>query len=257
MSNLPKNFRQKIHKGVFTSQTAGLCPGYAQGNLVVLPREYAFEFLLFAQRNPKACPLLEVVESGKFLTRTASGESVTTAIPKYRVYREGVLDQEMSSIDHLWQDDFVTFILGCSFTFESALVDENILMRHIEDNKNVAMYETTLPCRPAGIFKGTMVVSMRPIKYTEVMKVIKITSHYSAVHGAPVHIGNPEAIGIYDLKHPDFGEFVEVKDDEVPVFWACGVTPQAIAMKVKPSLMISHAPGHMLITDIANFTLKE
>lgn len=252
----PKEVRKAIEEGLFTSQTAGMCPGYAQGNLVILPRAYAFDFLLFAQRNPKACPILEVVEDGKYLSRTAKGEKVTTTIPKYRVYKNGILTEELDDIDHLWEDDFVTFILGCSFTFESALMDAGIPLRHIEEGKNVAMYHTNIPCIPAGVFKGNTVVSMRPIKAGDVMKAVEITAKYPSVHGAPIHIGDPSAIGIADIQKPDFGEMVAIKEGEIPVFWACGVTPQGVAMHVKPLLMITHAPGHMLITDIANDALK-
>ncbi len=252
-----KETRKNIIKGLLTGQTAGMCPGVAQGNLVILPREYAFDFLLFTQRNKKSCPLLEVVDSGKVLKRTAKGELVTQNIPKYRVYRNGVMEEELTDIDHLWQEDFVTFILGCSFTFESALQEAGIAMRHITEQKNVAMYHTSLPCESAGIFEGNMVVSMRPIKAKDVMAVIEITSRYPSVHGSPIHVGDPSAIGISAINEPDFGDAVDIKEDEVPVFWACGVTPQGIAMNVKPSLMITHAPGHMLITDIPNASLKE
>lgn len=252
----PKAMRKKISDGEFTDQTSGLCPGYAQGNLVVLPRSHAFDFLLFASRNPKACPILEVIEDGKNLKETASGDLVTRVFPKYRVYRNGLLEEEVMDIDHLWQEDFVAFIIGCSFTFESALIDAGIPMKHINAKTNVAMYHTNIPCKPAGIFKGQVVVSMRPIKEKDILEVIRITSMYPKVHGAPVHIGSPELIGIKDLENPDFGVFQAVEKGELPVFWPCGVTPQGIAMTVKPPLMITHAPGHMLITDIKNECLK-
>lgn len=253
---IPKEARKIISRGEFSGQTAGLCPGYAQGNLVILPKEYAFDFLLFAQRNPKACPILEVVAEGKELLKTAPGEKITEVIPKYRIYENGQLTGEYTSIDDCWQSDFVTFILGCSFTFESALIEAGIPMRHIEENKNVAMYRTSIACESAGLFRGEMVVSMRPIASEHIMKTIEITSKFPSVHGSPVHIGHPEAIGITNIDQADFGDNVTIQENEVLVFWACGVTPQGIAMKVKPSIMITHAPGHMLITDIANESLK-
>ncbi len=254
--NLPKEIRKKIQNQEITDQTSGRCPGYAQGNLVILPKAYAFDFLLFSMRNPKPCPILEVVESGKNLKQTAPGEPVTKVFPKYRVYEDGKLSGEYTDIDHLWQDDFVTFILGCSFTFESALMEAEIAMRHIEQNKNVAMYQTTIPCEEAGFFKGNLVVSMRPIKSEDVMAAVEITSKYPKVHGAPIHIGNPLTIGIHDIRKPDFGDAIEIEVGEIPMFWACGVTPQSVAMNVKPSIMITHAPGHMLITDIRNSSLE-
>jgi len=253
---LPKEIREEIQNQDIIGQTSGMCPGYAQGNLVILPKAYAFDFLLFSMRNPKPCPILEVVESGKILSLTAPGEPVTKVFPKYRVYEDGKLSGEYTDIEHLWQEDFVTFILGCSFTFESALLEAEIAMRHIEQNKNVAMYQTSIPCKEAGFFKGNVVVSMRPIKSEEVMTAVEITSKYPKVHGAPIHIGNPLAIGIHDIEKPDFGDPIEIKEGEIPVFWACGVTPQSVAMTVKPPVMITHAPGHMLITDIKNSSLE-
>lgn len=252
----PKNVRRQIANGKITGQTSGMCPGFAQGNLVILPQAYAFDFLLFAQRNPKACPILEVIESGDILLKTAHGESVTKILPKYRLYRQGILIEELESIEHLWQEDFVTFIIGCSFTFESDLEASGIPLRHIAEGKNVAMYKTNLACQPAGAFRGNLVVSMRPIKSVDLLETIKICSQYPDVHGAPIHIGKAADIGIVDIHKPDFGEMVEIREDEIPVFWACGVTPQAVAMTVKPSLMITHSPGHMLITDIPNTELK-
>ena len=249
----PKEMRKIIRNGDFIKPTSGLCRGYAQGNLVILPKENAFDFLLFSQRNPKPCPILDVNEVGmKEVKRIAKGSNIATDIPLYRIYKEGALVDEVEDIKKYWQDDFVSFVLGCSFTFESAMIDEGIAIRHIDTGKNVSMYITNIKCEPAGIFSGPMVVSMRPIPFDQVMKTIEITSRYPKVHGAPIHIGNPEQIGIKNILKPDFGDAVEIKENEVPVFWACGVTPQAVAMKVKPKIMITHAPGHMLITDIKN-----
>lgn len=254
----PSAVRDLISKGDININTAGMCHGYAQGNLVILPRALASEFLEFTKRNPKSCPVLEVTDVGsKKLIKTAGGDDITKVFPRYRIYEKGVLQSEHKDISEFWREDFVGFILGCSFTFESALIDAGIKMRHIENQKNVSMYITNVKCEPYGSFSGPMVVSMRPIKKHLVEQVIEITSKYPKVHGAPVHIGVPSEIGISDINTPDFGDPVEIMEDEVAVFWACGVTPQAVAMEVKPEIMITHGPGHMLITDIKNEDLED
>ena len=227
--------------------------GYAQANLVILPQEYAFDFLLFCQRNPKPCPLLEVLESGEYRTKYLSSDAdIRTDIPLYNIYRKGRLEGQVKDIKNLWKRDFVTFLLGCSFSFEEAMLRSKIPVRYIEENKNVSMYVTNIPCHSAGIFRGPMVVTMRPIPADKISRAVQITSRYAFVHGAPVHIGDPSAIGIKDLRSPDFGDSVTIKKGEVPVFWACGVTPQAVVMKAKPDLCITHAPGHMFISDLLN-----
>lgn len=249
----PFEVREMIRKGEIERPTAGMCRGYAQGNLVTLPKKLAYDFLLFTQRNPKPCPILEVTDEGcKEPKIIAPGSDITTDIPKYRVYKNGELQGEYTDLKSIWRDDFVSFILGCSFTFESALIEEGIEVRHIQSGSNVPMYITNIECKPAGIFSGPTVVSMRPIPLDKVVKALQITSRYPGVHGGPIHIGNPNLIGIKNIYKPDFGEPVEIKENEVPVFWACGVTPQAVAMNVKPEIMITHAPGHMFITDIKN-----
>ncbi|MEI6152803.1 MAG: putative hydro-lyase [Deltaproteobacteria bacterium] len=249
----PKEARALIRRGEWRKSTAGIALGYAQANLVVLPGQYAFDFLLYCQRNPKPCPLLEVLEPGKYITEfLAAGADVTTDIPLYNVYKRGKLAATIQDVEDLWQDDFVTFLLGCSYSFEEALMKVKIPVRHIEEDRTVPMYITNIPCNPAGIFKGPMVVSMRPVPEALVVKAVQVTSRYSAVHGGPVHIGNPAKIGVKDLHKPDFGDSVTIKTGEVPVFWACGVTPQAAVMKVKPDICITHAPGHMFISDILN-----
>jgi len=227
--------------------------GYAQANLVILPEKYAFDFLLFCQRNPKPCPLLEVLEPGKFKPEfMASDADIRTDIPRYYIYRRGKLEATVKEIKNLWEKDFVTFLLGCSFSFEEAMLRAKIPVRHIEENKNVPMYISSIPCKPAGLFHGPMVVSMRPFPTDKIVPAVKITSRYAFVHGAPVHIGNPSEIGIKNIQRPDFGDPVTIKKREVPVFWACGVTPQAVVMKAKPDLCITHAPGHMFISDLLN-----
>ncbi len=253
----PAQVRQRIRSGEFTGQTSGLCPGYAQANLVVLPKEYAYDFLLFAQRNPKACPLLEVSDTGsRFLKDMAPGADIATDIPRYRIYENGVLTREVTDASPFWRDDLVSFLIGCSFSFEADLLEAGIPVRQIEEGCNVPMYDTSLPCSPAGVFHGNMVVSMRPIPSELVPKAVQITGAMPRVHGAPVHIGDPSVIGIRDLGRPDYGDAVTVKPGEVPVFWPCGVTPQNAVMRSKPSFAITHAPGHMMILDVKNIELK-
>ena len=250
LAKTPRELREQIRTGRWRGVTSGVVPGYVQANLAILPRDLAFDFLLFCQRNPKPCPLLEVVEAGgaePFLT--APGADIRTDIPGYRIYENGELTTEtISLVDH-WRDDLVSFLLGCSFSFESALSDVGIPLRHQEMGCNVPMYITNIPTTPAGVFSGPMVVSMRPIQRNQIVRAVQVTSRFPATHGAPVHIGDPAAIGITDISQPDFGDSVEVRAGEEPVFWACGVTPQAVALSSKPSLMITHAPGHMFITD--------
>jgi uncharacterized protein YcsI (UPF0317 family) len=249
----PKEIRSLIRKGKWKGPTTGLAMGYAQANLVILPEKYALDFLLFCQRNPKPCPLLEVLESGRYRTGfLASGADVRTDIPMYNIYLKGNLERTVKEIKSLWSDDFVTFLLGCSFSFEEALLKAKIPVRHIEENKNVPMYVTHIPCKPAGLLHGPMVVSMRPLPPDKIVRAIQITSRYAAVHGAPVHIGDPSQIGIKNLDKPEYGDPVTIRREEIPVFWACGVTPQAVVMEAKPDLCITHAPGKMFIGDILN-----
>lgn len=249
----PGEARTAIRTGEWDAPTAGLAMGYAQANLVILPQRYAFDFLLFCQRNPKPCPLLEVVERGEVRPEwLAPGADLRTDLPRYRVYRDGRLADSPREIGRYWEEDFFSFLLGCSFSFEEAMLRAGIPLRHIEEGKNVPMYATAVPCRPAGAFSGPMVVSMRPIPAGLLTRAVQVTSRYSSVHGAPVHIGDPAAIGIGDLRRPDFGDPVTIREGELPVFWACGVTPQAVIMEAKPSLCITHEPGHMFITDRLN-----
>lgn len=246
----PHEARQMIREGHWTKPTAGMANGYAQANLAILPKEFAFEFLLFCQRNPKPCPVLDVTEAGSPIPRlVAPSADIRTDLPRYRLYKKGELVEEITDIRGLWTEDMVAFLLGCSFSFEKALLDNAIPVRHIEEQCNVPMFKTNIPCVKAGRFEGPMVVSMRPMPAKDVVRAVQVTSRFPAVHGAPVHIGDPGVLGIKDLNHPDFGDRVTIKPGEVPVFWACGVTPQAVAMQVKPEWMITHAPGHMFITD--------
>jgi uncharacterized protein YcsI (UPF0317 family) len=249
----PAEVRDLIRRGVVNETTAGMAPGRVQANLVVLPRDMAFDFMLFCQRNPRPCPLLEVTEPGSYEpSRLAPGADLRYDVPRYRVYRDGELEVEVTDIADYWRDDLVAFLLGCSFSFENALIRAGIGMRHIECGTTVPMFITDVQTEPAGTLSGPMVVSMRPIPREQIVRATQVTSRFPAVHGAPFHIGDPAAIGISDVTRPDLGEPVEIKDGEVPVFWACGVTPQAVAMNSKPPLMITHAPGYMFITDAAD-----
>lgn len=254
----PAEARRIIRSGAFQAPTSGLCPGYAQANLIVLPKEQAYDFLLFAQRNPKPCPLLEVTEVGaREATICATDCDIATDFPKYRIYRHGELVEETADVAAYWRDDFVSFVIGCSFSFESELVETGIEMRHNTMGRNVSMYLTDIDCMPAGSMGGKMVMSMRPIPHDQVVKAVQISGAIPKVHGAPMHIGDPAAIGVRDIAHPEFGDPVDIREGEVPVFWACGVTPQSIVMNSKPEFAITHAPGCMLITDTKNIDLKE
>lgn len=237
-------------RGGLAVPTAGWSAGYAQANLLMIDREAAFDFLLFAQRNPKPMPILGVLEPGEVASDLLAGGDIRTDIPRYRVYRDGELVDEPTDVLEVWNDRMVGFLIGCSFTFEAPLLQAGIPIAHIAQGRNVPMYRTTIATAPAGRFHGPVVVSMRPIPASRVADAVRITSRYPAVHGAPVHVGDPAAIGIHDLARPDFGDAVEIPEGTIPVFWACGVTPQAAVMQVRPELAITHAPGHMLVTDL-------
>jgi uncharacterized protein YcsI (UPF0317 family) len=248
--------RQAIRRGEWTRPTAGLAPGRTQANLVVLPEADAFDFMRFCLRNPKPCPLLEVTDPGSpEPAETAPGADLRTDVPRYRVYRDGELAAEPADVRDEWRDDLVAFLIGCSFTFERALLAQGLPVRHLEQGCNVPMYRTARECTPAGRFAGPLVVSMRPMTPEQAIRATQVTSRYPSVHGAPVHVGDPAALGISDLGAPDYGDPVEIRDGEVPVFWACGVTPQAVAVASRPALMITHAPGHMFLTDVEDAQL--
>ena len=242
--------RTDIRTGRWNGVTSGIAPGYVQANLAILPQELAFDFLLFCQRNPKPCPLIEVIEAGETNPKiTAPNADIRTDVPSYRIYENGNFVDEIDSLKDVWRDDLVSFLLGCSFSFENALLEAGIPLRHQDMGCNVPMFITNIPTTPAGIFSGPMVVSMRPVQRDKIVRAVQVTSRFPATHGAPIHIGDPSSIGIEDLAHPDFGDPVIVGPQEIPVFWACGVTPQAVALSCKPSLMLTHAPGKMFITD--------
>ena len=253
----PRAARRAIRAGAFTRHTSGVAPGFVQGNLCILPREYADDFRAFCERNPKPCPLLaESAPGDPRLPSLAEDLDIRSDVPRYRVFRDGVPVEEVADIGHLWRDDLVAFVLGCSFSFEEALLEAGLPVRHIEQGRNVPMYLTGVDTVPAGPFGGKLVVSMRPFTPADAIRAIVITARYPRVHGAPVHIGRPDLIGIEELGRPWVGDAVEVRADELPVFWACGVTPQSAVRQARPSLCITHAPGHMLVTDVPNADLK-
>lgn len=254
--NQAREARLAIRSRRHTGHTAGLAPGHVQGNLCILPREYADEFREFCERNPKPCPLIGMSAPGDpRIPALGADLDLRTDIAKYRVYEHGVLQGEVPDLKSLWRDDLVSFVLGCSFSFEEALIQAGLPLRYVEQGRNVPMYRTSVDTTPAGRFRGKLVVSMRPFRPADAIRAIEITSRYPRVHGAPVHVGFPEKIGIDDLARPWVGDATEVKDDELPLFWACGVTPQSVVLDAKPSLCITHAPGHMLVTDLRNESL--
>jgi uncharacterized protein YcsI (UPF0317 family) len=242
--------RERVRTGEYDGPTSGLARRHVQTNLVALPEDYAFDFLKFCVRNPKPCPVLEVTDEGSpEPTVMAPGADLRTDVPKYRVYEEGDLVDEPTDIRDYWEEDLVSFLIGCSFTFETALLDAGLRIAHQDQNRNVPMYVTGRECVPSGPFAGPMVVSMRPYKPEEIPAAVSASGRYPTMHGAPVHVGDPDALGVEDLDEPEFGESISVGEGEIPVFWACGVTPQAVAMGARPPIMITHSPGHMFITD--------
>lgn len=248
--------RGAIRRGEWTGHTGGLAERHVQGNLVILPRALADDFLRYCQRNPKPCPVLAVSEPGDpRLPALGAAIDIRTDVPRYRVWRHGVLVDEPTDVSALWRDDLVSFVIGCSFSFEQALIDEGLPLRHVQQGTNVPMFRTSIETAPAGPFRGPMVVSMRPLRAAAAIRAIQITSRFPDVHGAPVHIGDPALIGIKDIGRPDYGDAVDVLPDELPVFWACGVTPQAAIEQARPEFCITHAPGAMLITDLLNHQL--
>ncbi len=243
--------RQACREGAWSGPTCGLAPGYAQANLVILPRDWAFDFLLFCQRNPQPCPLIEVTEAGSWTpVRSAPDGDLRSDLPRYRIWRNGELVDEPADVHRYWQDDLVSFLIGCSFTFESALLAAGLPVRHLELSRNVPMYRTNRACKPAGRFSGPLVVSMRPFQPADAIRAVQVSAAFPGSHGPPVHLGFPEQLGIADLGRPDYGDAVPVHPGELPVFWACGVTPQAALAAAKPPLAITHSPGCMFVTDL-------
>ncbi len=254
----PAQVRRLFRENTIVRPTAGMCAGHAQCNLLVLPQDLAADFREFAKRNPFSCPVLEESKPGsRFLEKIAKDVDLARDFPRYRVWLDGYLADQPLDVADLWREDLVAFLIGCSFSFEDALLQAGIPVRHIEENRNVPMYRTNIDCQPYGRLNGKMVVSMRPMTPEQAEKAREITSRMPRVHGAPVCIGQPETIGIRDLHHPDFGDMVTIREGEIPVFWPCGVTPQSIVMNVCPPFAITHAPGHMLVADVKNIELMD
>ena len=252
----PAALRAAIRAGKFTAHTSGQCPGYAQANLAVLPKDFASEFLRFCQLNPKPCPILGISEPGDpRIPSLGPDVDISTDIGGYFVFKDGEMTGQVENLKAAWRDDMVAFAIGCSFSFEEALVEAGIPLRHFEQGCGVAMYRTNIATREAGRFGGPTVVSMRPMTPGHAIRAIQITSRFPNVHGAPIHFGDPGAIGIRDIAKPDFGDAVEIRKGEVPVFWACGVTPQSAIRAAKPPLSFTHKPGCMLVTDLRNSQL--
>lgn len=252
----PRKLRRAIRAAAYTEHTAGLAPGYVQGNLCILPKSWADEFVLFCQRNPKPCPLLAVSDPGNPALPTLGEDiDVRVDVPGYRVFRDGEFVEERTDITDLWKDDFVAFLIGCSFSFEEALVEAGVPLKHLGRGECVAMYRTNIDCVPAGRLRGKLVVSMRPMQPRDAIRAVQITGRFPNVHGAPLHVGLPEQIGV-DLAKPYLGiGLTKVEPDELPVFWACGVTPQSIVADARPPVCITHYPGKMLVTDLRNASL--
>ena len=246
----PAAARARFREGLRTT-TTGWCTGWVQANLVAVPQELAWDVLLFAQRNAQPCPVVDVGDPGARSTALFAGD-LSTDLPAYRVYEHGELVAEVPDVRELWREDLVAFLIGCSFTFEAALLEAGVPLRHLENGTNVPMFRTDRETRPAGVLHGPLVVSMRPVPAAQVATAVQVTARYPSMHGAPVHVGDPSALGIDDLAAPEFGDPVELRPGDVPVFWACGVTPQAAVMASRPAFAIGHAPGHMAITDARN-----
>ena len=253
----PAQVRAAIRRGEIDFPTAGMCAGYAQANLVILPPEYAADFEEYTRLNPFPCPVLEIVKGSPLTHAMGEGASLVTDIPRYRVYENGVFTKELTDASAYWKEGYVGFLIGCSFSFEEALLAAGIPVRHIEQGCTVPMFKTSIATKKAGPFEGPMVCSMRPMTPKQARRAYEITAAMPNVHGAPVQIGHPEAIGVADVMKPDYGDPVEIREGEIPVFWPCGVTPQAAVENAKPPIVITHAPGHMFITDIRNADLND
>ena len=248
-----KKLRSLIAKGKFQKSTSGYCQSNIQANFLALPKNFAFSFEKFAKQNSKPIPVLEVIQDSHYSTKLAQGANLLNEIPFYNIIEQGKVVKTVDNIEKYAHQDLTYFLIGCSFSFEKAILQEGISLRHIELKQNVAMYNTNIPLNPVEPFKGSMVVSMRPILKQRVPDVCEITQAYAKMHGSPVHIGSPAMIGIQDIHSPDYGDAVTIQSDEVPVFWACGVTVQYILEQIKIPFAITHKPGFMFISDLEKY----
>lgn len=246
----PKELRMAIARGEFVRSTAGECPGYVQTNMVALPKQYAQSFENFAALNSKAIPILEIIKDGYHSKTLAPQANILREIPLCNILRDGKVVEQVQDITPYYDPDLVFFLIGCSFSFENALMQAGIALRHVNEQKNVAMYRTNIELNEVDGLRGNMVVSMRPIKKERVADACVITSHFPKTHGSPIHVGYPEMIGISDIAKPDYGDSVCIKDDEIPLFWPCGVTPQNVISQLRLPFAITHAPGHMFVSDL-------
>ena len=251
----PRALRQAIRSGEHRGNTSGFAPGFVQCNIVILAADCAHDFLRFCQLNPKPCPLVAAGEPGDPALPLLGDIDIRTDVPSYRVFRNGVMTEELPDITSLWRSDLVSFALGCSFSFEEALVADGLEVRNVSEGVNVPMYRTNIDCASAGAFSGKMVVSMRPFKAADAIRAVQICTRFPSVHGAPIHLGDPALIGIDNLQAPDYGDAVSLGDNELPLFWACGVTPQVALETAAPPFAITHSPGCMLVTDLRNSQL--
>ncbi len=253
-----KRIRALCREGAFCRPTAGVALGYAQANLVVLRGKVASDFEEFCRRNPKPCPLLEITKPGQYTPSVLARDAdLRSDLPKYRVFHHGSCVDTPTSIESYWDESCVAFLIGCSFTFESALLEAGLPVRHIDEGRNVPMYRTNIACKPAGLFAGPLIVSMRPMTPSQAQAATAITAAFPRVHGAPVQVDKPGAIGVDDLSRPDYGDAVTIHPGEIPVFWACGVTPMEAITHVKPEFAITHDPGHMFVTDLPDRSLRD
>ena len=251
----PAELRKLIRSSKWTSPTTGVAPGYVQANLVMLHRQEAFNFLLFCIRNPKPCPILDVLDPGQVEPSIAAGADLRLDLPRYNLFEQGKFKAEVENVVDIFDEEMVSFLLGCSFSFENGLLAAGIPVRNLEEGKNVSMYITNRSCVPAGPFSAPLVVTMRPMKPEEAVRAAQVTTRYHLTHGAPIHLGSPEDIGITDMGRPDFGDPVTILADEIPVFWACGVTAMLAATSTPLPLVITHAPGHMFVSDLRDENL--
>ncbi len=252
----PRDLRRAIREGDFEHYTVGQVPGYVHTNICILPLDYAYEFQTFCQRNPRPCPLLAMSAPGDpALPELGEDIDIRTDVPQYRIFRDGEFVEDVSDIRQLWRDDMVTFAMGCSLSFEEALIEGGLPLRHFDNRENVPIYLTDIDCKPAGRFEGKLVVSMRPFSPADAIRAIQITTRFPGVHGAPVHIGRPDLIGIDDINQSWQCGTPDIRDDEIPLFWACGVTPQSVVEQAKPPICITHKPACMLVTDLRNAEL--